>query len=161
MRARTCRFCQAWYLPDPRTHRPQKACPRPGCQAQRHRLAQRRWRLKNPTYDDGRHADLQRWRQAHPGYWHAYRHTHPAYVRRNRRLQRARDAKRRHLAKRDAMDALHTEKLTRIRLLGVLAKRDPIGSPPTRQTEELCRYLDWVWRLAKRDDTDKPLLAIS
>jgi hypothetical protein len=66
-------------------------------------------------------------------------------VKRNRDQQRQRDRKKRNLVKRNDWNGVHNEKLSRIRCLGDLVKRNDSNVPVTRQTEEICRYLDWQW----------------
>lgn len=47
---RPCRYCRRWFRPDPRVGDRQRACSRPGCQAQRLAEQQARWRRRNPDY---------------------------------------------------------------------------------------------------------------
>lgn len=157
-----CPYCHHWFCPKPWNYRRQKACSRKECQRMRHRRADRLWHLKNPTYDDGREKEHQGWREKNHDYWKRYRKTHPIYVKRNRRLQKKRDARKRGiLANQDGWDALHRRKLSRIRCLGHLAKQD--GSPRSllRHTEQICRYLDWARVLAKQDSLDRKKASIS
>jgi len=142
-RQKKCPYCGQWYTPHPQNYRRQKACSNPECQAQRARKAVDRWHVKNPTYDDGREAYYQQWREENPGYWRERRARDKRYEKRNREQQRRRDRKKRNLAKRNDWKSLHVEKLQRIRHLGHLAKRNDCGVPVTRQTEEICRYLEW------------------
>lgn len=160
MKKKRCRYCLEYYLPSPQTYRRQKACRKSSCQAHRRRSALQRWRLKNPTYDDQRERDHRRWRSAHPGYWRTYRATHPGYENRNRRLQRQRDRKRRFLANRNDWDGVHSEKMNRIRIFGHLANRNDCRVPFTHQTEEICRYLEWRWLLAKRNEMAKAMKSV-
>lgn len=141
-RQKKCRYCGEWYTPHPQTYRRQKACSRSECQVQRGREAVRGWHVKNPTYDDGREAYYRQWQKDHPGYW---RRRSVAQVKRNREQQRHRDRKKRNLVKRNDSDGVHVEKLMRIRHLGHLVKRNDCQVPIMRQTEEICRYLDWRW----------------
>ena len=142
-REKKCPYCGQRYRPLPQNYRRQKACSDPECQAQRNRESVRRWHVKNPTYDDGREAYYKIWRDDHPEYWRNRRARDKRYEKRNREQQRRRDRKRRNLAKRNDKKSLHTEKLKRIRNLGDLAKRNDSRVPITRQTEEICRYLEW------------------
>ena len=155
MRKKRCRYCREWYQPHRQTHRREKACKKPSCRRQRRCQALRAWRSKNPNYDDNRGADHREWRKKHRGYWRAYRAAHPVYEKRNRVLQRQRDGKRRNLANRNDWNSLHREKLTRIRVLDMLANRNDCRMERKRVTEEICRYLDWSWLLAKRNDSDR------
>lgn len=141
-RQKKCRTCGQWFTPCPQNYRRQKACSDPECQAQRAREAVRNWHVKNPTYDDGREAYYRQWQEEHPGYW---RNRSAAAVKRNRDQQRQRDRKRRNLVKRNGWNRVHGEKISRIRYLGDLVKRNDSSVPVTRQTEEICRYLDWRW----------------
>lgn len=155
MRKKRCRFCREWFRPHPQTYRRQKACLKTRCRSQRRCAALRHWRTKNPTYDDQREKQHQQWRRGHPGYWRTYRAAHPRYERRNRQQQRQRDRKRRFLANRNDWDGVHNEKMSRIRILGYLANRNDSRVSLTRQTEEICRYLEWRWLLAKRNEMAK------
>lgn len=137
-----CRYCGQWYAPHPQTYRRQKACSKPECQTQRAREAVRGWHVKNPAYDDEREVYYRQWQKEHPGYW---RKRTATQVKRNRDQQRARDRKKRNLVKRNDWNGVHAEKLMRIRHLGHLVKRNDSRVPVTRQTEEVCRYLDWRW----------------
>ena len=148
-RKKKCRTCGQWYTPHPQTYRRQKACSNPDCQAQRARKAVRQWHANNPTYDDGREEYLQKWRSEHPRDWPAYRAGHPGSTQRNREQQRRRDRKRRFLAKQHDSDSVRLEKLMRIRRLGDLAKQNDSGVSVLRQTEEICRYLDWSFVACK------------
>ena len=141
-RQKKCRYCGQWYTPYSQTYRRQKACSNADCQAQRAREAVRGWHVKNPTYDDGREEYYRQWQKDHPGYWC---NRPAAYVKRNREQQSRRDRKKRNLVKRNDSDRVHTGKLKRIRRLGDLVKRNDSAQPIMRQTEEICRYLDWRW----------------
>lgn len=141
-RQKKCRYCGRLFMPCPQNYRRQKACSNPDCQARRAREAVRGWHIKNPTYNDGREAYYRKWQKDHPGYW---RNRPAAYVKRNRDQQRQRDRKKRNLVKRNDWNGVHNEKLSRIRCLGDLVKRNDSNVPVTRQTEEICRYLDWQW----------------
>lgn len=156
-----CRYCPDIFTPDPRSYRPslsgkgrrsvQAACPKPDCQAQRHRQADRRWHQNNPAYDDGREAYLRQWRRDHPGHSTDYRKSHPDYEEKNCQRQRERDRKKRNLGKQDAIERVHEEKLARIGRLINLGKQDAIRTPPTRISEEIRRYLRWSFHLGKQD----------
>jgi hypothetical protein len=141
-RQKKCRYCGQLFTPCSQNYRRQRACPEPNCQAQRAHAAVRGWHLKNPTYDDGREEYYRKWQRDHPGYWRA---RPAAYVKRNRDQQRHRDRKRRNLVKRNDWNWVHSEKISRIRHLGDLVKRNDSIVPVTRQTEEICRYLNWRW----------------
>lgn len=72
-RQRTCRCCKRLYLPDPRTQDRQRHCSESACKRASKAWRQRRW-LNNPAgLNYFREPDnierVQKWRQAHPGYW--------------------------------------------------------------------------------------------
>jgi len=81
-----CEFCHSWFTCDPRTPH-QICCSKPECRKQRKAVADKRWRLNNPTYDKSRARKKRDWAQKRD-YWRHYRQTHPDYV--------AADNKRRH-----------------------------------------------------------------
>lgn len=141
-RQKKCRYCGQLFAPHPQTYHRQKSCSNPECKSQRARTAMRRWHGKNPTYDDGREAYYREWQKENPGYW---RRRSAAQRKHNREQQSRRDRKRRNLVKRNDSDGIHSEKLMRIRRFGDLVKRNDSAGSMTRQTEEICRYLDWRW----------------
>jgi hypothetical protein len=158
---KTCCYCSDPFHADPRRFRSlgagkgrrshQTACTKPLCQQQRRKETQRRWRIKNPTYDDGRELYLSQWRKKHPGYSTAYRKSHPNYEKWNCRQQHRRDQKKRNLGKQDVIERVQYEKLTRIQCLIDLGKQDVIKISPMRVSEEMRRYLSWSHRLGKQD----------
>ena len=148
-RQKKCRYCGEWFSPHPQTYRRQKACSNPECRAQRARTAVRGWHVKNPSYDDGREEYLRKWRKEHPRNWGQYRKEHLEGTKHNREQQKKRDRKRRNLAKQNDWEMVHDEKLSRIRGLGDLAKRNDSIGGVVRQSEEICRYLDWSMSACK------------
>lgn len=158
-RPKNCRSCRELFQPHPRSYRQGKSfqitCVKPACRAWRRRQAPKRWREKNPGYDESRQKKLRLWRAAHVDYWRKWRTKHPGYVQRNRQAQKRRNRENRGMiAKQNAFGWLHREKLRRIRQLNVIAKRNAFGEVAPRQIDGLCRYLDWRWRIAKRNDMD-------
>lgn len=157
-----CAYCHEWFVPEAWNYRRQKACGRKECQRSRHRRADHVWHLNNPTYDDGREKEQRAWRQTHSGYWKVYRKNHPAYVKRNRRLQKKRNARNRGLiANQDGWNSLHHEKLKRIRRLGLIAKQDGRLASVLRQSEQIRRYLNWRWLIANQDGLDDRKVGVS
>ena len=149
MRRKSCRCCRELYQPHPQTYLQQTTCDKESCRAWRKRRAQKIWSQKNPLYWNGDRKELKDWRQNHPDYYRQWRAQHPQYVARNRKAQKARDAKKRgFLAKQDAWRPIwlqNLDKLRRIRNLQVLAKQD-------EWQEQLRRYLRDQVLLAKQDD---------
>lgn len=68
-----CCHCKELFLPDARNFRWQRYCDKPGCRKASKADSQRRWLQKpeNRDYFSGPEhvARVQRWREAHPGYW--------------------------------------------------------------------------------------------
>jgi hypothetical protein len=99
-----CRVCREWFMPNARTARFQKTCPRASCRRERKRQADIQWRSKNMDYDASRQGKKRTWAQAYPDYWRQYRAAHPAYVERNRAATRERKgASRLRFANQDAI----------------------------------------------------------
>lgn len=100
-----CRHCGRLFLPNPRV-KEQRYCGRPACQRARRAAWQRHKMAVDPAYQDNQRRCQRQWRRQNPGYWSQYRSRHPAYVKRNRELQRLRDLHRRRcdLAKMDASE---------------------------------------------------------
>jgi len=156
MRPKHCRYCPDVFKPDPRSYRPvplgkgrrsaQIACPKATCQQARHRDACKRWHGNNITYDDDRPPTKRP-----PGYWKKRRAAHPDKAKQNREKQRERDARRKNLATRDAIELFSVGK---VRRLIDLATRDAIRTPPLRVSEEICRQMARANRLATRDVID-------
>ena len=76
-RERKCRHCGHLYEPDPRNRYHQRYCSQPACRQASKTASQHRWRAspKGKDYFCGRANVLrvQRWREAHPGYWRSRR----------------------------------------------------------------------------------------
>ena len=72
-RRRKCRHCGQLFDPDPRNRHHQKYCSAPACRRASKAASQRRWLAKPANrgyFRDPTHvARVQRWRDAHPGYW--------------------------------------------------------------------------------------------
>ncbi len=96
--------CRCLFPPNPRIKN-QKYCNRKDCQRVRKRLWQRQKMKNDPDYQANQRDSQKNWLEQNPDYWKKYRQRHPEYVKTNRRLQKARDKKRRHqaLAKMDAL----------------------------------------------------------
>lgn len=89
-----CQCCQRVVCRCP--HVPsQRFCGRPRCQRERKRRWQAQRLAEDPDYRANEAAACRSWRQAHPGYWSAYRRNHPESAARNRQSQRLRNANRR------------------------------------------------------------------
>lgn len=154
-RKKRCRFCRCWFRPYAHTHREQIACLKPSCQRERRRRAWRRWSLKNPLYDDSCGRKKKQWAQEHgAAYMRAYREAHAAYARRNRWLQKRRDAKRRNLVKTNAWNRVHVEKLRRIRSLSLLVKTNAYPQAVKRQIDGICYVLERSTLLVKTNAKD-------
>ena len=54
-----CLCCKEEFKPDPRIGDKQKVCQKLACKLYRKRIAQKRWRLKNPKYFKGRYSILK------------------------------------------------------------------------------------------------------
>ena len=70
---RKCLCCSKLFVPDPRTAQRQRFCSAPACRQASKAASQKRWLRKDGNGDYFRGANevarVQRWRQAHPGYW--------------------------------------------------------------------------------------------
>jgi hypothetical protein len=89
-----CVCCGESFRPCPQTPN-QRYCSKRACQQARKRDWQNRKRREDPDYRDNQREAQRRWAGAHGGYWRTWREAHPAYVERNRLLQRKRNARRR------------------------------------------------------------------
>ena len=120
--------------------------------------ALKEWRLKNPLYAESCRAKQKLWRQNHSNYWKKWRKVHPAYVARNCKLQKARDAKERgFLAKRNEWKLISLEKLAQIRKFRDLAKGNGWEGALELQIDGILRYLQGQLWLAKQNDIDRRL----
>ena len=95
---RKCKCCQKLFRPDPSNRCHQRYCSAPRCRRASKSASQARWLSKpaNQGYfrDPWHVARVRAWRSRNPGYWRAYRDTHPAYADRNRAQQPMRNARR-------------------------------------------------------------------
>ena len=96
--ARLCAACGHLFLARPQVPK-QRFCSAPSCQRTRRRRWQKQHLRTDTDYRDNQARARARWAKDHPGYWRCYRKTHPAYVERNRCLQRTRNDRRRAIAK--------------------------------------------------------------
>ena len=95
---RLCRSCSKRFKPDPRVPE-QQYCSKTDCQKERRRLWINQKRSTDPDYK-GNQADAQKsWMQKNPTYWREYRERNPEYVRRNRAMQKKRNATRKNASK--------------------------------------------------------------
>lgn len=138
----SCCHCGRYFLPDPRQKKP-RYCGKPECQRARKAAWQKEKMRTDPDYPANQKRCWQDWCKAHPDYWKAYRENHPDQVRRNRDLQRVRNARCRSrgrgdpteakesmIAKMDASKSLGTSRKTTISgqfwLVPVIAKMDAL-----------------------------------
>ncbi|YCQ11111.1 hypothetical protein M1D44_14050 [Ralstonia sp. SA306] len=96
--ARLCAACGHLFLARPQVPK-QRFCSAASCQRERRRRWQKRQLSADTDYRDNQARARVRWAQRHRDYWRSYRKTHPAYAERNRVLQRARNDRRRAIAK--------------------------------------------------------------
>lgn len=83
----------SFFIPDPRQTNP-RYCGEPACQRARKSKWQREKIRGDPDYK-ANHRQCQRdWARSHPGYWQQYRRRRPDQARRNRDLQKIRNARR-------------------------------------------------------------------
>ena len=72
-RKRKCRHCRGFFVPDYRNVGRQRYCSKLPCKLASKADSQQRWRQQPENHDYFRGPDhvqrVQRWRQAHPGYW--------------------------------------------------------------------------------------------
>lgn len=95
---RRCAACGQPFLPRPQVPS-QCYCPAAACQRERRRRWQNRRLGTDTDYRDNQTRARTAWLQRHRDYWSRYRASHPAYVERNRELQRTRNQRRRPIAK--------------------------------------------------------------
>ena len=81
VRCRKCLHCGELFRPDARNRRHQRYCCAPRCRQASKAASQRRWLDKPENRDYFRGPEqvrrVQRWRQAHPGYWRVQRSLTP------------------------------------------------------------------------------------
>jgi len=137
-----CCNCGEYYTPNPRQKNP-RYCRKPKCKRARKAAWQREKIRGDPNYRANQKQCQQDWCKAHPDYWKQYRQQHPEQARRNRDLQRVRNAKHRSrgrgdstgmkgsmIAKMDASKSLETSGRTTFSgqfwLVPVIAKMDAL-----------------------------------
>ena len=157
-RKRKCRKCRELFLPDPRSYRPtisgrkvsaQHYCSKPACQTESDRQSHRKHSQRNPLYRQNQLLSARRWRKKNGGYWHERRQEFPAGAKRNRVLQRQRDARSKaNLANINSIKAVRIEKLKRIDILIDLANINSIEVPWMTVSEEIDAFLRWSSHLA-------------
>jgi hypothetical protein len=103
MESKQCAGCGESFHPRSQTPK-QTYCPSAACQRERRRRWQQSRRQSDPDYRENQSRAQAAWAGRHPDYWREYRRLHPEVGKRNRLLQKARDARRpeRVLAKMDA-----------------------------------------------------------
>jgi hypothetical protein len=100
-----CKHCQRLVPANPRV-KDQLYCGRKKCQRARKSDWHRQKMKSDPDYAESQDQARQKWSNKNRNYWSNYRDTHPEYTKRNRRLQKQRDLKRRQRrAKMDASDS--------------------------------------------------------
>nr|WP_085958739.1 hypothetical protein [Cupriavidus sp. UYPR2.512] len=97
---RRCAACGQSFLPRPQVPK-QCYCSDAACQRERRRRWQKQRMRGDPDYRDNQARARSSWLMHHKDYWSHYRTAHPAYVERNRTLQRSRNLRRRSIAKMD------------------------------------------------------------
>ena len=164
MRRKKCRCCHTLYLPYPQTYRQQITCNKKSCRAWRNREKWKNFIRKDPLYGQSQKVKQKQWRQSHPHYWKAWRKNHAAYVARNRRLQKVRDARKLgFLAKLTEWRAFwlqNLEKLREIKNLQNLAKATEWEGVLGQQIDGVLDYLRAQVLLAKATATDKKGVAM-
>lgn len=157
-RKRKCHKCRELFLPDPRSYRPttngrkvsaQHYCSKPACQTESDRQSHRKHIQKNPLYRQTQLLSARRWRKKNGGYYRERREEFPAVAKRNRVLQRQRNARSKaNLANINSIKAVRIEKLKRIDILIDLANINSIQVPWMTVSEEIVAFLRWSSRLA-------------
>ncbi|MDH5203428.1 MAG: hypothetical protein OEW69_09235 [Nitrospirota bacterium] len=95
MKKRKCKYCETFFMPNPKVGKRHKICGSPSCKKALKAENNAAWRRKNPDYYKGYYFRLKEWLCSHPTYLKRYREEHPEYVEKNRIAQRIRDRKRR------------------------------------------------------------------
>lgn len=90
MSHKICKSCGRQFRPHPQTPH-QEFCSADECQRERRRRTQQRRRRKDADYRENDSRNHKDWLAKNPGYWKQYRNDHPAYVERNRKLQKNRN----------------------------------------------------------------------
>ena len=94
MQGKQCPYCQKFLTINPRVRKQRKTCGSPSCQKALNKESSARWRQEHPNSCHPDYPRVKLWLQKHPGYLQRYRHTHPAYIEKNRQAQRFRDRRR-------------------------------------------------------------------
>jgi hypothetical protein len=122
--------CRRPFVPDPRVKN-QRYCGKEECRRLRKRHWQREKMKTDPEYRQDQQESQQCWLEQNRDYWRRYRAKHPAYVKRNRLLQKGRDHRRRsRLAKMDASNLIYPVSPGSYYLIPAkenLAKMDPLS----------------------------------
>ena len=118
---RICRYCQSPFRPHPKVPI-QKYCSSETCQKARRRKWQKQKMQSDEDYKKNQREALSAWRKNNLGYWRRYRTNHPAYVEKNRMLQKKRNAKIRQRSKRQG------GRVDRIAKMDELEQRNALGS---------------------------------
>lgn len=99
-----CKYCNTEFTKQRNPY--QQYCSGNLCQRERKNAWRRSKVVGDGDYSTNQKSANQRWQSNNPDYWRNYRLSHPDYVQRNRKAQRARDSTRSmnasHLAKSDA-----------------------------------------------------------
>jgi hypothetical protein len=93
MEEASCCHCGKYFIPDPRQKNP-RYCGELPCQRARKSKWQREKIRSDPDYRANQRQCQQDWSRSHSGYWQRYRQRHPDQARRNRDLQKVRNARR-------------------------------------------------------------------
>lgn len=91
METRKCACCGQTFQPRPQARR-QSFCSSPRCQRKRKTEWQRSKLQSDGDYRENQNRARNAWIRRHPEYWRRYRTNHPAYVARNKALQKKRNA---------------------------------------------------------------------
>ena len=79
IKRRKCRHCSELFIADARNATRQRYCSKPQCRKASKAASQKRWLQKDENRDYFSGPDnvlrVQRWRQAHPGYWRQSKHS--------------------------------------------------------------------------------------
>ena len=92
MKNKQCLACGQFFKPRPQIPN-QSYCSEPYCQKKRKRQWQQNKLLTDPSYKENQNRSQQAWIDRNPDYWRNYRESHPEYVKLNRSMQQARNAK--------------------------------------------------------------------
>lgn len=153
MGMKRCVACGTYFQNRPQAPH-QTYCSNPACQRERRQAWQRHKLQIDPDHRDNKSRAQQTWTQKNPDYWRQYRESHPEYVKRNRSMQRERNAtrERQTIAKKDASIAEFPPPpgVYRIRLVapGEIAKTDVCTIEITTHTCE-CTSPDTIAKIGR------------